>query len=142
MDYTNDKVIIISEDEFNSYPKEFGKNHQCYLDEYAKEKNYKYSSIRYLAEMGNCVFLIIGPVDGKYFIGGYMPEVLTDIQLYYLEYIRNTFSSISLLDIKRLQNNVERYYSVGLDGTNCEKYFYDVILQSYYGPKDEKLKGK
>lgn len=138
MNYIKDKVIIIDKEEMHVFKKEFEKNHQCYLDDYAKDNNYEYPTIEYLSKCGNCVFEIIGPIQDENYIIGFLPEKLTDMQLYNLELLRETISNANLIEIKKWKNDREfDYYSMGDNSKSCEEYFYNVILQSYFEKEDE-----
>ena len=63
MNYINDRVVIVEKERINVYAKEIGKNHQCYLDEFAKKHGYDYSTMDYLAREGNCIFEMMGPIE-------------------------------------------------------------------------------
>lgn len=140
MNYIKDKVIIIEKEDLISFPKEFGKNHQTYLDEYAKEKNLESSTMKYIAENGNCIFEIVGPIDKEYYIMSYMPRKLTDMQIYFLESIRDTFKSAKMIEAQKLIDGGIEYYSDQSDEMSAESYFYDIIMQSYFD-KEKKIRG-
>ena len=91
MNYINDRVVIVEKERINVYAKESGKNHQCYLDEFAKKHGYDYSTMDYLAREGNCIFEMMGPIENEFYIISYMPKELTDMQLYFLESMDETF---------------------------------------------------
>lgn len=139
MNYIKDKVIIIDDEKFNVYKKEVGNTHQYYLDEFAKEKGYEYSSMEYLAKKGNFVFEIAGPIDNEYFIIGYMPKDITDMQLYYLELMSETFDNVSLFEGIKLTNDSKEYYSSKDKEISSKEYFYNEVIESYFH-KEKKLK--
>lgn len=140
MNYIKEKVIIIEKEDLLSFGKEFGKNHQCYLDDYAKEKNYEYPTMKYIAEKGNCVFEVLGPTDSEYYIASYMPKELTDMQLYFLELMRDTIKSAKLIEAKKIVDGGIEYFSEQTNEMTAEDYFYDVILESYFNKKEKTMK--
>ena len=68
MNYINERVVIVEKERINVYAKEIGKNHQCYLDEFAKKHGYDYSTMDYLAREGNCIFEMMGPIENEFYI--------------------------------------------------------------------------
>ena len=108
--------------------------------DYAKEKNYEYPTMKYIAEKGNCVFEVLGPIDSEYYIASYMPKELTDMQLYFLELMRDTIKSAKLIETKKIVDGGIEYFSEQTNEMTAEDYFYDVILESYFNKKEKTMK--
>ena len=128
MKITDKRLLIIDKDgDIFSEDTTIGKQHQEILDDFAKSKHYDYSNIDYVTKMGNVVFY---NVNHNYF-ATYMPEKLTDEQLYQLELL--DMSDIKDMEVRKfLPNNEHNDFS--LEG-NISKDFSEKIIQSYYGSK-------
>lgn len=96
--------------------------------------------MKYIAEKGNCVFEVLGPIDSEYYIASYMPKELTDMQLYFLELMRDTIKSAKLIEAKKIADGGIEYFSEQTNEMTAEDYFYDVILESYFNKKEKTMK--
>ena len=130
MNYINDRVVIVEKERINVYAKESGKNHQCYLDEFAKKHGYDYSTMDYLAREGNCIFEMMGPIENEFYIISYMPKKLTDMQLYFLESMDETFENANRIEAIKVSDKDLIHFDS--NGQNAGKYFNDTIIGSYY----------
>lgn len=130
MNYINDRVVIVEKERINVYAKEIGKNHQCYLDEFAKKHGYDYSTMDYLAREGNCIFEMMGPIENEFYIISYMPKELTDMQLYFLESMDETFENANRIEAIKVSDKDLIHFDS--KGQNAWKYFNDTIIGSYY----------
>ena len=130
MNYINDRVVIVEKERINVYAKESGKNHQCYLDEFAKKHGYDYSTMDYLAREGNCIFEMMGPIENEFYIISYMPKELTDMQLYFLESMDETFENANRIEAIKVSDKDLIHFDS--KGQNEGKYFNDTIIGSYY----------
>lgn len=130
MNYINDRVVIVEKERINVYAKEIGKNHQCYLDEFAKKHGYDYSTMDYLAREGNCIFEMMGPIENEFYIISYMPKELTDMQLYFLESMDETFENANRIEAIKVSDKDLIHFDS--KGQNVGKYFNDTIIGSYY----------
>lgn len=130
MNYINDRVVIVEKERINVYAKEIGKNHQCYLDEFAKKHGYDYSTMDYLAREGNCIFEMMGPIENEFYIISYMPKELTDMQLYFLESMDETFENANRIEAIKVSDKDLIHFDS--KGQNAVKYFNDTIIGSYY----------
>lgn len=130
MNYINDRVVIIEKERINVYAKEYGKNHQCYLDEFAKKHGYDYSNMDYLAREGNCIFEMMGPIENEFYVISYMPKELTDMQLYFLESMDETFENASRIEAIKISDKDLIHFDS--KGENSKDYFYNNVIGSYY----------
>ena len=105
-----------------------------------KKKNYVYPTMTFIAEKCNCVFEVLGPIDSEYDIASYMPKELTDMQLYFLELMRDTIKSAKLIEAKKIVDGGIEYFSEQTNEMSAEDYFYDVILESYFNKKEKTMK--
>lgn len=128
MKITDKRLLIIdSNGDKYSEPIVIGRQHQEIIDDYAKQKGYDYSNVEYVTKKGNVIFY---NVNHNYF-ATYMPEKLTDEQLYQLELL--DMSDIKDMEVRKfLPNNEHKDFS--LEGS-ISKDFSEKIIQSYYGSK-------
>lgn len=100
------------------------------MDEFAKKHGYDYSTMDYLAREGNCIFEMMGPIENEFYIISYMPKKLTDMQLYFLESMDETFENANRIEAIKVSDKDLIHFDS--KGQNAGKYFNDTIIGSYY----------
>lgn len=122
------RLVVLNENgQVLEYPFSFGMHQTC-LDDFAKKKGYEYSNEGYLVGNGNVIF----KNAGSNILLVYLPENLSEEQLYQMDYIHNWLSQVEMLEACKYTKNGNEWYQ-------CEKevsdYFSEVIIQSYYSVK-------
>ena len=150
-------VIIGKNDKYNEYPKiNYYKKydektlksmeHEDWIRFYAREKGYSFYKDEYiapemLARLGNIIFY---NCDNKSLII-YLPEEVTDEQLFQLEYMEDVIKGVKYINAAKFDKNcnaVEEYlfdnlHNDDIYGDTSKRYSHEIV-QSYYDAKIKK----
>lgn len=122
------RMVILDKDaNIIEYSTFFGMHQTC-LDDFAKKGGYDYSRYDYLAMNGNVIFANVG----LNILVVFLPNKLSDDQLYQMDYIHNWLGEVEMLEAcKYLDCNVNHKISYQCT-KNVSDYFSREIIQSYY----------
>ena len=115
------------------YPKNMLMMHQDCLDNFAKNNGYNSSNRDYLVDEGNCLFY---NADNGIYVS-FLPEKLTNEQLYMLDYIENFFDNVEYLEVSKGVGKNKLEYSFD---DRVRENFSNIVIQSYYKDNVKKRK--
>ena len=118
-------VILDKDSNIEKYPLFSSGMHQECLDSFAKKMGYEYSNISYLVQEGNVLFYNVGNKMALC----YLPMILTDEQLYMLDYIENWLCGVEYMEVRKCSSNEKEEY---IFEENIRSNFSDIVIQSYY----------
>lgn len=117
-------MILDKEANMVKYSFDFGMHQTC-LDDFALKNWYEYSSEEFLVNAGNVIFKNAG-LD---ILLVYLPEKLSEEQLYQMDYIHNWLGKVEMLEACKFTKNGTEFYQCD---SNVSDYFSSHIIQSYY----------
>jgi len=120
------RVVVIDRDgNVEKYPLfGFGMHQDCF-DNFSKKKGYDYSNRDDLVRNGNALFCNAG----NNMLIVFLPSVLTDEQLYAIDYIENFLDDVFYMEVSKGSGEDKTIY---IFGDNIRKNFSENVIQSYY----------
>lgn len=127
-------VILDDEAQIIFYTTDLGMHQDC-LNDFAKRKNYQFSNIEDIVRKGNVIFYNAG----SNMLVIYLPNKLTENQLYQLDYLENYIEGAIYIDAEKIDENgkvVQQFHFNNIKKDNIlgtpRERFSNELIQSYY----------